>query len=117
MVRQSRKIHDCRALIVRRFPVVLSKHEIPRLGFSWQNFLIFRFPQTIQKCAVNSRLDRIAREKMQLYLPNVFYWERTWTWQASVQNIKKNEEFLRQTYRKHISHVKSVVPADRLLVW
>ena len=31
--------------------------------------------------------------------------------------IKKNEEFLRQAYRKHISHVKSVVPAERLLVW
>jgi len=61
--------------------------------------------------------DWIAREKMQLYVPDVFYWERTWTWQESLQNIKKNEEFLRQTYRKHISQVKSVVPADRLLVW
>ncbi|CBY13671.1 unnamed protein product [Oikopleura dioica] len=54
---------------------------------------------------------------MQLYLPNVFYWERSWTWQASIENIKKNEAFLRQAYRKHISHVKSVVPAHRLLVW
>ncbi|CBY13677.1 unnamed protein product [Oikopleura dioica] len=61
--------------------------------------------------------DWIAREKMQLYLPNVFYWERSWTWQASIENIKKNEAFLRQAYRKHISHVKSVVPAHRLLIW
>ncbi|CAG5098588.1 Oidioi.mRNA.OKI2018_I69.XSR.g15801.t1.cds [Oikopleura dioica] len=61
--------------------------------------------------------DWIAREKMELYLPGVFYWERSWTWETSIENIKKNENVLRQAYRKHIAYVKSVVPADRLLIW
>ena len=54
---------------------------------------------------------------MELYLPGVFYWERSWTWEASIEKIKNNEDVLRQAYRKHIAYVKSVVPADRLLIW
>jgi len=61
--------------------------------------------------------DWIAREYMDKYLPNVFYWKRSTSWEESVSSLERCQDIHKQLYRKHIEYVKSVVPADRLLIW
>ena len=55
---------------------------------------------------------------MEQYLPNVFYWKRTWTWEKSVEDVIKNEKFLKKNYKKHIAYIKvqsNFNPAGRKL--